>query len=250
MVDGASKLRQVARRAPLYEQIYQSIREAISSGAIGPGEVVSEAGIAAHLGVSRTPVREAIKQLVREGLLKVRSDGVAYVPDASPEDVAEVYAIRGVLEGLAAAITARNMDERLAQELSSLVRQSEEALQRGDVQRVFELNTAFHDLLVEASGSDLLRALIDRLRDRLVRYRNWSLRRPDHARISVEEHRTIVELLLKRDCRAVQEFVTAHVHRAGLRVVRERGGDELFASASLAGFLHSVVAPDRMSREG
>src|SRR5690606_19153041 len=132
---------------PLRELVFEAIREAIIEGTLEPGERLMEAQLAEDLGVSRTPVREAIRQLELAGLVVMIPRRGAYVADISLKDVADVFEIRGALEALAASLAADRATDEEIQQLQSLLVEIERSVEARDVDLLVELDTRFHDQL-------------------------------------------------------------------------------------------------------
>ena len=184
---------------PLRELVFESLREAIIGGMLYPSERLMEIQLAEEMGVSRTPVREAIRKLELEGLVVMIPRKGAYVAGLSLKDIADVFEIRGALEGLAAELAAeRATDEELEAMERYLVKISEE-IENGDLTKVVETDTDFHTLIYKASRNTRLSQIINNLREQIQRFRTTSLSFPGRMKIALEEHRKIVEAVSSRE---------------------------------------------------
>ncbi|CAA7599888.1 GntR bacterial regulatory protein HTH signature [Acididesulfobacillus acetoxydans] len=194
---------------PLREIVFDSMREAIISGVLKPGERLMEIQLAEEMGVSRTPVREAIRKLELEGFVVMIPRKGAYVAGVSLKDVADVFEIRAALEGLAAGLAAERVtDEELEQmERILLFHEGQETT----LEKVVESDTDFHALVYEASRNARLVQILGNLREHFQRFRSTSLAVPGRVKVAVEEHRAIVEALVQHDVAEAQELATQHI---------------------------------------
>ena len=199
---------------PLRELVFESLREAIISGMLGPSARLMEIQLAEEMGVSRTPVREAMRKLELEGLVVMIPRKGAYVAGLSLKDIADVFEIRGALEGLAAELAAeRATDEELEAMERYLVKISEE-IESGDLAKVVETDTDFHSLIYKASRNARLSQIINNLREQIQRYRTTSLSFPGRMKIALEEHRKIVEAVSSRDGELARKLAQEHIENA------------------------------------
>jgi DNA-binding GntR family transcriptional regulator len=173
-----------------------------------------EIQLAEEMGVSRTPVREAIRKLELEGLVLMVPRKGAYVAGLSLKDVADVFEIRRALEGLAAELAAdRITDEELENLERYLVKIADE-IDRGDLNKVIETDTDFHTLLYQASRNQRLSQIISNLREQIQRYRATSLSDPGRMKKALEEHRQIVEAISSRDGETARRLAQEHIENA------------------------------------
>ncbi|PLX83384.1 MAG: GntR family transcriptional regulator [Desulfuromonas sp.] len=177
----------------LREKILETIREAILRGALKPGEKVAEPELAERFGISRTPIREAFRQLESEGYLTVIPRKGAVVTSLSERDVEEFYAIKSILEGYAARMAAENMSEKEVERLETINDRLEQLALDGDVKTFFRVHNEFHELFIRAAGNEKLEELINQLMMKFNRLRMASLSLPGRMQISVQEHRKIIE---------------------------------------------------------
>lgn len=208
------------RRIPLYEQAYESVRDLLRDGSLRSGEAVSELRLADMLGMSRTPVREALRRLVAEHILEAVPGGGLRVPLPTPDDVAEVYVTRAALEAEAARVATTVGRQEFFDKLEALYTQMQGAADAGDVALAIESNGAFHSSIVEFAGNKRIIALLKSFEDLAVRYRSYSLTVPEHLRQSLHDHRQLIDVIRSGKADVAAEFSRNHILRAGGRVVR------------------------------
>lgn len=216
---------------PLREIVFESMREAIIGGVLKPGERLMEIQLADEMGVSRTPVREAIRKLELEGFVVMIPRKGAYVAGVTHKDVADVFEIRAALEGLAAGLAAERVtDEEIEQmERILLYKEGEEP----DLAHIVESDTDFHALVYKASRNERLVQILANLREQIQRFRSTSLAVPGRPKDAVAEHRAIVEALANHDIEKAQELAEAHIVTAenvmfdAMNDKKEMPGDKL-----------------------
>src|SRR5262249_8106163 len=181
------------------EYVHEVLRREIISGAIEPGTRLSEHLVATELSVSRTPVREAIRRLQQEGLAVKSAGGGVEVPLLSRTDVAEIIGIRAVLEGHAARLAADQISGDQLDQLNASHTDAAGAIEAGDVERLIQLNTAFHDGVVAASSSARCAMMVGEIRDWILRYRSQILRSTEEQARSYRQHADILDALSRHD---------------------------------------------------
>lgn len=199
---------------PLRELVFESLREAIISGRLHPGQHLMEIQLAEELGVSRTPVREAIRKLELEGLVVMIPRKGAYVAGLSIKDIADVFEIRRALEGLAARLAAERCTDEELEEMERILMKTAELVEEGRVEEIIEWDTRFHEALVKAAHNPRLSQLVANLREQVQRFRNSSLRHPGRLKVALEEHRQIVEAIAERDPDLAQNRAYEHIESA------------------------------------
>jgi DNA-binding GntR family transcriptional regulator len=219
---------------PLREIVYESLREAILQGKLKPGERLMEIQLAEELGVSRTPVREAIRKLELEGLLVMAYRKGVYVTDVKARDIIDILEIRAVLEGLAAALAAERITAEELEEIELILHQhkfinsSPKFLKGGnqwddfslpaDYERnlahMVEIDTKFHDLIYKASRNKRLEQIITLLKTQIQHFRTTSLAQPGRTRVATEEHKKILEAISERNVFLAQELAQKHIENA------------------------------------
>ena len=208
----------IERHQTLREKILETIRDAILKGTLKPGERVSEPELAERFGISRTPIREAFRQLESEGYLEVVPRKGAVVASLSERDVVEFYSIKSILEGHAARIAAERMSERDLERLEAINAKLEQIAADGDIKAFFRVHNEFHELFIKASGNDKLAELINQLVLKFNRLRLASLAQPGRMNISVQEHRKIIEAFRQHDGDKAENLVR-HTATIGAEVL-------------------------------
>lgn len=196
---------------PLRDIVFRNIRTAILKGDFQPGERLMENQLAERLGVSRTPVREAIRKLELEGLVVMVPRKGAEVASITEKDIRDVLEVRATLEGLAAKLACESMTKEDIKKLEFANRQFVKAVQDQDMEEVVKRDIAFHDVIFEAAGNEKLAQLINQLREQIYRYRmEYIYHIADHNQL-VSEHIQIVEALKNKKSELATELAIAHV---------------------------------------
>ena len=199
---------------PLRVQVYTALRDAILSGKLRPGERIVEDRICTELGVSRSPLREALRKLEGEGLISILPRRGAVVTELTPRDQLDLFAVREALEGLAANLAASYITDAEVAELEDVCQAMEKCIKARDMAAVVALNTQFHELVAKASRNRWLREFILSIRAQARRLYRSSLDRPDRAMESLEEHRLIVDSIKAGDGARAEALARQHVLRA------------------------------------
>ena len=156
---------------PLREVVLESLREAIKNEILEPGERLMEIQLADALGVSRTPIREALRKLELEGFIVMVPRKGAYVADISLKDITDIMEIRLALEELAAGLAADRITEEELEQMECSLVEKREAISQGDMERLVEVDTQFHEALYQASRNERLVAMLNNLREQIQRFR-------------------------------------------------------------------------------
>lgn len=199
---------------PLRELVLEAIREAIITGVLKPRERLMEIQLAEELGVSRTPIREALRKLELEGFIVMVPRKGAYVADISFKDIADVFEIRAALEALAAGLAAERITEEEMEYLERHLVEKADAIARQDMIRLVEIDTQFHEAVYRASRNERLFTIINNLREQIQRFRTTSLAYPGRMKQSLEEHRVIVEAIQARDVPGARQAAQDHIENA------------------------------------
>ena len=226
----SNTLSPLRRAVPLRDRIYDRLRKAILTGELAPGTPVIEAEMAARLGASRTPLREALRRLEAEGLLEPRGLRGTVVRELREEDVACIFEIREALESLAARRAARTIKPAQVAKLDEFVANMERAVDdAGEMERQ---DTAFHDLILNVADGERLKRMLTELREELIAYRFLSLSDLERRRASVLEHRAIAEALRAHDERAAGRATAEHIANAQAAVLALAAARRAAESAS------------------
>ncbi len=203
--DGASTLE---------EKVYKILEDQILSQKLRAGDSVTEMKLSKELGVSRTPVREALQRLDREGLIKLIPNKGAVVIGISERDLIDIYKIRTRLEGLAARIAAENADESLARQLGDNIDLTEFYMAKGNIEKVKDLDSDFHDIIYRYCESRMLGKTLSELHRYIACYRKLSLSVDGRIEKSLAEHREIYDAIERGDAQSADELMSAHVEHA------------------------------------
>lgn len=195
----------------LSSRVFHTIRENILSGKYNTSEELKEKSIGEELGVSRTPVREALRQLELEGLVTIIPNKGAYVVGISQKDIRDIYEIRSRLEGLCAKWAAKYITKEQLDELEENIYLSDFHSSKGNSEQVVELDNKFHEILYNASGSKELRHVLLDFHHYVQRVRKITLADPTRAVESNEEHRKIVEALKIHDAEEAEQLANKHM---------------------------------------
>ncbi|MEW6275526.1 MAG: GntR family transcriptional regulator [Bacillota bacterium] len=198
---------------PLRDVVFETLREAIIKGRLKPGERLMEIQLAEEMGVSRTPVREAIRKLELEGLIVMVPRKGAYVAGISVKDIVDVFEVRAALESLAAGLAAERITEEELEELERALVQISEA-SSGNLDEVVKTDTNFHEIIYRASRNQRLMQIITHLQEQIQRFRTTSLAQPGRTKTAIEEHRKIVEAISERDVELAQALAREHIENA------------------------------------
>lgn len=200
---------------PIREQTYDYIKEKILAGGFGPGERLTEEHLAAKLGVSRTPVREALHRLEQEGLIKPLEKRGFCVADDSKEEMEELFEIRSVLEGYALRCACDLVTEELLSTLDAHISDAEKALTAKNTELVFHYNTRFHDTINDlVAHKPRLHSMMSDLRKYVLRYRRGSLQTLDGARRAIDGHKKIMLALRLRDPELCERVMRQHIEES------------------------------------
>ncbi|MDK2822194.1 MAG: hypothetical protein PWQ67_92 [Clostridia bacterium] len=199
---------------PLREIVFETLRDAIINQVLRPGERLMEIQLAEEMGVSRTPVREAIRKLELEGFVVMVPRRGAYVAGISMKDIHEVFEVRAALEALAASLAAERITEEELEEMErQLVKEAEET-EANNLRSIVEIDTSFHDLLYKAARNERLIHFVNHLQEQLHRFRSASLARPGRSKTALEEHKKIVEALAERNGKLAEQLAREHIENA------------------------------------
>lgn len=196
---------------PLRDVVFHTLREAILKGELKPGERLMELQLAAKLGVSRTPIREAIRMLEQEGLAVTIPRKGAEVAKMTEKDMEDVLQVREALDELAASIACEQISEEELEELRQTMREFEEHTKSGNLKMIAEADVKFHDIIYKATGNPKLVSMVSNLREQMYRYRVEYLKDEKNYPVLVKEHSEIVEGLSRKNKEMVTDAMHNHV---------------------------------------
>lgn len=209
------------RHQTLRERIVDYLKESIIKGRLKPGERISETELAEGFGISRTPIREALRQLESEGFLTVTPRKGATVSPITDKDVKEFYAIKSLLEGYAARIACERITDKDIRKMEILNAKMKQSAEKDDVRSFFRFDNQFHDVFLSACDNDKLRNLVHSLVEQFERFRITALSVPGRMKASVIQHDEIIEAFKRRDANMVEALVKANAEKGGEVLVQE-----------------------------
>ena len=199
---------------PLREVVCDALRDAIVKGTLKPGERLMEIKLAEELGVSRTPVREAVRKLELEGYVIMIQRRGTYVANMSIRDINEIFEIRTALESLSNGLAAERITEEELEQLQRLLVTIGGYIKSGDMEKIVETDIEFHELLYKAARNNRLVGIISNLREQLTRFRTISMSFPGRIETTLEEHRAIVEAIAQGDVKAAKRAAERHMDQS------------------------------------
>lgn len=203
--------KEVSDKYSLRGRVFNKLREDILAGVYHENEELKENTIGLELGVSRTPVREALRQLELEGLVTMIPNKGAYVTGITSKDIHDIYIIRSYLEGLCAKWACDHITESQIEALEEILYLSDFHARRSHFEQLVELDNKFHDLIYKASGSKILNHVLSDFHHYVERIRKITLAMPTRATKSSQEHAAIVDAIRKRDGDLAEALAHEHI---------------------------------------
>lgn len=201
------------------EQIFEQLEKEILSGIYARGELLTETKLSEKLGVSRTPIREALRRLDQEHIIKMTTKG-AYVLGITSQDIDDIYEIRLRLEGWAASLAAKRATEEEIAKLKETVELQEFYTQKEDADNIKNMDSSFHRLMYFMSGSTPLYDTLEPLHKRIIKYRKASISNGNRAYESLKEHKVIFEAIAAHDSVLAEKLVNEHVRKAQANIAK------------------------------
>lgn len=198
----------------LSDKVFDAIEEEILTGELPSGETVSENKLSSRLGVSRTPVREALRRLEQEGLVRNEPGRGAVILGVTKQDLLDIYEIRVRIEGLAARSAAQSITEEQASAMRELVELQEFYVSKGDSEKIRDLDSEFHSMIYSFCTSRVLSDTLNSLHHRIERFRRISVGASDRAVRMGAEHRAIMEALAAHDGDRAEALLIEHIKNA------------------------------------
>jgi len=196
----------------LRDVVFKSIRDAILSGNLKAGERLMEKNLADKLGVSRTPIREALRKLEIEGFIEMVPRKGAVVKEVTPTEIADVLEIRAALEALAAKIACSKLDEQAKENLIRAKEAFKLAAKDNNVDQMAEKDVAFHDIIYSATGNEKLIHILNNLREQIYRYRLIYLYDKNYIGNIIEEHEKISTAIIEGKSDFAEELSRNHIY--------------------------------------
>ena len=210
----------IQNHKPLREMVYEELKMQILKGSIIPGTRMMEVELAEEMGVSRTPIREAIRKLEKEGLVTIEPRRGAYASMISTEDMVEILEVRQDLEGLAAYFAANRMTEEKMEELREVSNSYNEAVKSGKMEDMIKYDTRFHHIIVESCRNKILVQMIEQLQELVLRFRYIYYDNFRRAENMPEEHEAIVAAISEGNADKARAAADIHIDRLKELVVK------------------------------
>jgi DNA-binding GntR family transcriptional regulator len=195
----------------LHQEVTQRIREMIRTGVLRKGDRISEKELCRTMGISRTPLREALRMLSSEGLIDLIPHRGAYVAQPSMLDIREMFEVMAILEGTCARVAVERMTDNDLRKLENLHRKLEKFFEDKDHEKYMEVNHKLHSLLQEMTGNKVLNDLINSLRQKILLYRYRQIYQPDRFEASIREHRGLLDAFRRKDPVAAENLMKQHL---------------------------------------
>lgn len=198
-------------RLPLRDRVFEQLRESILNGKYAVNEELKEIPIGKELGVSRTPVREALRKLELEGLVSITPNKGAYVTGITPEDIHDIYVIRSYLEGLCARWACRYSTEEDLNKLDEIICLARFNAERNRYEQMAELDSQFHQTLYSCCGSKMLRHILQDFHEYVESVRKKTLSRSERAIAAINEHENILNAIKNKDEDLAERLSKEHI---------------------------------------
>lgn len=206
---------------PLRDVVFQTLRQAILKGELQPGERLMEIKLADRLGVSRTPIREAIRKLELEGLVVMVPRKGAAVANITEKDTKDVLEVRRTLEMFAVEVACERISAEQLEALKEAAKAFEDSKGSMDVIRIAETDMQFHEVIYEATQNERLVQMLNNLRENMYRYRIEYLKDPNYYDSLMREHREILEAIEAGDKQRARAGMESHINQQQLAVIRK-----------------------------
>lgn len=203
-------------------KVFNQLRNDILNGKYEPGDNLIETRLSEELGVSRTPIREAIRQLELEGLVQSIPNKGAIVKGVSAQDIEDIYTIRMMIEGLAAKWAAEKITPEELEELKEAIELEEFYTIKNDANHLLKFDSKFHDIIFKASKSKPLMLMLSTFHHYVQKARNTSLESPVRAKEVLEEHRAIMQAIIDRDPERAEKLTTQHISNASKNLLKNK----------------------------
>ena len=211
----------IQNHKPLREMVYEELKIQILTGAIVPGTRMMEVDLAEEMGVSRTPIREAIRKLEKEGLVTIEPRRGAYASMISTQDMVEILEVRQDLEGLAAYFAATRMTPVEMEELKELADHYNDAVKAGSMQDMIRYDTQFHRLIVDSCNNKILVSMVEQLQELVLRFRYIYYDNFKRAENMPAEHQEIIDAIASGDADRARKAADVHIDRLKQLVIEE-----------------------------
>ena len=211
---------------PLRDVVFNTLRQAILKGELKPGERLMEIALAEKLGVSRTPIREAMRKLELEGLVVMIPRRGAQVANITEKDLNDVLEVRIALENVAIEKACTRMSEEDMGRLWLAAKEFEHTMAEGNLVRLAEADVAFHEIIYRASDNKRLNQVLNNLREQIYRYRVEYLKEEETRNVLVKEHEELTKAIRERDVKKAQEISFRHIENQRMAIIQSIEAEE------------------------
>jgi len=212
-------------KSSLHGRVFSHLENDILNGKYKTGESLIETKLSEELGVSRTPIREAIRQLELEGLVQFIPNKGAIVTGISSKDIDDIYTIRIAIEGIAARWAAENITETELKDMKEFLDLEEFYTHKNDLEQILKLDTKFHEIIFKASKSKPLMNMLRNFHHYVQKARTNTLALAGRAEETLAEHKAIYQAIFQKDAKKAEELTIKHVKKASVNLIK--GGSDL-----------------------
>jgi len=209
----------------LADFVFETLENDILSGIYKRGDTLTELKLCERLGVSRTPIREALNRLKEQQLVTATSSHSVVVRGVSEQDLADIYEIRLRIEGYATRLCAERIIDEQLNELKEIVALQEFYTERGGAANIRDMDSRFHELVYQYCGSEILQSTLSDLHHKVQRYRKLSVEHPERAQVAVKEHADILRALEQHDGEEAERLTILHIENAKRCIVSAAGAN-------------------------
>ena len=200
------------KKVTYHVQVAEMLRDMIMTGKLAEGDKVNEGELCETMGISKTPLREALRVLSVEGLIRLVPNRGAFVTKPTFEEIAEMFDVMSLLEGYCARAACEKMTPKDFTRLEKLHAKLEDNFEQRDQEEYIRINNRYHSLVQEIAGNRALNQIVDGLRKKILLYRFQSLNLPARFECSIREHRNLLDAFRKRDQSRAESVMRDHLH--------------------------------------
>ena len=208
---------------PLRDVVFNTLREAILTGELEPGERLMEIKLAEKLGVSRTPIREAIRMLQIEGLVNITPRKGTVVAEISKDDLKNVLEVRKVLEKLAVELACMKITEEEILGLKENLKEFSTAIKKKNPSEIAKIDVAFHDIIYKSTRNTRLIQIMFNIREQMYRYRLEYIKDQDTRETVVRDHEKLIEAIVNKDVENAKNIIVGHIHHQEITIMKDMG---------------------------
>lgn len=211
---------------PLRDVVFNTLREAILTGELEPGERLMEIKLAEKLGVSRTPIREAIRMLQIEGLVNITPRKGTVVAEISKDDLKNVLEVRKVLEKLAVELACMKITEEEILGLKENLKEFSNAIKKKNPSEIAKIDVAFHDIIYKSTRNTRLIQIMFNIREQMYRYRLEYIKDQDTRETVVRDHEKLIEAIVNKDVENAKNIIVGHIHHQEITIMKNMGFED------------------------